>query len=85
MIIKVKKSNYTLMKLNRSKWSEIILDKRLKLYHIKTEKKMRDYIDCINIINSELSSSVSENNDKQEISALLMNWRVLTKKVNNTY
>ena len=73
------------MKLNRSKWSEIILDKRLKLYHIKTEKKMRDYIDCINIINSELSSSVSENNDKQEISALLMNWRVLIKKVNNTY
>jgi len=52
------------VKLNRSKWSEIISDKRLKLYYVKTVKMMRHYVDCINIINSELSSSVNKDNDE---------------------
>lgn len=63
-MINFKKSNYILVKLDRSKWSEIISDKRLKLYYVKTVKMMRDYVDCINIINSELSSSVNKDNDE---------------------
>jgi len=69
------KDNYTLTELNRTEQIKMILNNRLKLYHICESKSINVY-DCYiktyKKDNNSFNIFSSYNNDEQEISAPLI-------------
>ena len=69
------KNNYILVKFNETEWNKTVLNKRFKLYCAKLSESIKTYVNWLKEINSKSSSFISENNDKQEILTLLIEWR----------